>query len=208
MYFRSSPLVIFISSFYEPLISSFDTQVNIALRGSSWAAINSCCSYNLMHDCCAYLLLNSAVQLCPDTSLTFPLQVSKRGCLPAVNIKSILLQRLRGCKASSLQSRAHSIPDKGSAFITWCSESQMRVWPCSAIYHPRSASSHRGRKDLGCVYAPPPPRHLFLKSTRFSVTTLGCILCWENKHGGFADALWGSWLVQTFCILCKILAPR
>lgn len=138
-------------------------------------AINSCCSYNLMHDCYAYLLLNSAVELCPDTSLTFPLQVSKCGCLPAVNIKSILLQCLRGCKASSLQSRAHSIPDKGSAFITWCSESQMRVRPCSAIYHPRSASSHRGRKDLGCVYAPPPPCHLFLKSTRFSVTTVCCI---------------------------------
>lgn len=160
-------------------------------------AINSCCRCNLMYDCYAYLLLNSAVELCPDTSLTFPLQVSKCACLPAVNIKSILLQCLRGCKASSLQSRAHSIPDKGSAFITWCSESQMRVRPCSAIYHPRSASSHRGRKDLGCVYAPPPPpRHLFLKSTRFSVTTVCCILCWENKHqhGGFADALRGLWL--------------
>lgn len=84
------------------------------------------------------------------------------------------------------QSRAHSIPDKGSAFITWCCESQMRVRPCSAIYHPRSVSSHRGRKDLGYLFTLS-SCHLFLKSTRFSVTVVYCIHCWENKHqdGGF-----------------------
>lgn len=54
----------------------------------------------------------------------------------------------------------------------------------------------QGQKGPWLRVRAPPPRHLFLKSTRFSVTTVCCILCWENKHqhGGFADALWGSWL--------------
>lgn len=171
-------------------------------------AINSCCSYNLMHDCYAYLLLNSAVELCPDTSLTFPLQVSKCGCLPAVNIKSILLQCLRGCKASSLQSRAHSIPDKGSAFITWCSESQMRVRPCSAIYHQRAATGAE-RTLAACTRPPSPPFVLkglvSLRSAAFSagktnINTAALLMHFGARGSGFC--------VQTFCILCKILAPR
>lgn len=149
--------------------------------------INRRCRYTSTCDYSIYSPLNSATELCLDTSLALPQLAPRRSvCLPAVNIKSILLLCLCGCEALSLQSRAHSIPDKGSAFITWCRESQMRVRSCSAIYHLRSASSHRGRKDLGCVYALS-SCHLFLKSTRFSVTVVCCIHSGENKHqhGGF-----------------------
>lgn len=82
----------------------------------------------------------------------------------------------------------------------------MRVRPCSAIYHPRSVSSHRGRKDLGCVFAFS-SCHLFLKSTRFSVTVVYCILCRENKHqhGGFVYTRQGPCLgflyLHTLCLV-------
>jgi len=134
-------------------------------------------------------------------------------CLPPETIKSILLQCLCGCKALSLQSRAYSIPDKGSTFITWCCASQMRVQLCSAIYHPRSVSSHRGREDLGWVYALS-SYHLFLKSTRFSITVVCCILRQEKQTSTEwlcflrnQASVWG-FCICTYCILCKILASR
>lgn len=98
---------------------------------------------------------------------------TQRAC-GAQYIKPVVLLCLCGCEAVSLQSRAHSIPDKCAAFIIRCCESQMRVRPCSVIYHPWSASSRRGRKDLGCVYTL--SRRLFLKPTRFSVTVISCFL--------------------------------
>lgn len=77
---------------------------------------------------------------------------------PAVNIKSVLLQRLRGCEGPR-PCRAERTPSLTRAPLL-SPESQMRLRPCWAIHHPPSASG-RGQKGpwrrTRALPPPPPP---------------------------------------------------
>lgn len=89
---------------------------------------------------------------------------------PAVNIKSALAWRLRGCERPR-PCRTERSPSLTRAPLL-SPESQMRVRPCWAIHHPPSGS----RKDLGGGRARSPRSHLFCVSSGFTVSAVDCRL--------------------------------